>query len=131
MFTMNFSFERSEENSIAQLNAALASMQLSGVDIESCNGYMFTKKTYDENERVTSVELGYGFDSISLTCGQEEDEELHRWQLEADVLPKGEIRNPEAYHDRWCKEHPDRVMRILQHTGYDTADAFIVLYHEK
>ena len=131
MFTMNFSFERGEENSIAQLNAALASMRLSSVEIESCDGYMFTKKTYDKNERVTSVEIGYGFDSISLTCSQEEDEELHRWRLEAEVLPKGEISNSKAYHDRWCMMHPDRVMRIQQCNGFNTADAFVVLYHEK
>lgn len=131
MFTMFFEFERGEENSVAQLNAALASMRLSSLDIKQSDGYMITKKTFDKNEQVTSVELGYGFDSIELECGQEEGEALHSWQFDVEVLPKGEVNGGNAYHDRWCAMHPDRVMRMMQKRGFDTADAFVVLYHEQ
>ena len=131
MYTMSFEFERGEENSVAQLNAALASMRLSSLDIKQSDGYMITKKTFDKNQQVTSVELGYGFDSIKLECGQEEGEALHSWQFDVEVLPKGEVNGGNSYHDRWCAMHPDRVMRVMQQTGFDTADAFIVLYHER
>ena len=131
MYTMSFEFERGEENSVAQLNAALASMRLSSLDIKQSDGYMITKKTFDKNQQVTSVELGYGFDSIELECGQEEGEALHSWQFDVEVLPKGEVNGGNAYHDHWCAMHPDRVMRVMQQTGFDTADAFIVLYHER
>lgn len=131
MFTMSFDFERGEENSIAQLNAALASMRLSGLAVKQRDGYMITRKTFDKNEQVTSVELGYGFDSIELECEQEKGEDLHSWQFDVEVLPKDDMNDGNAYHDRWCAMHPDCVMRMMQQSDFDTAYAFVVLYHEQ
>lgn len=130
MFTMSFEFERGEEDSVALLNAALASMRLSKVEINDEDGYMFTREFYGKDGQVTAVERGYGFDSITLACEQEEGEDLHRWQFEVEILPEDETIDGSVYCDRWDAAHPDSILRVMRKIGYDTADAFIVLYHE-
>ena len=129
MFKMKFEFKRGEEDCMALLNGALGAMRLSTVKIENSDGYLMTRTEY-ENDQQVSKSWNYGFDSIELSCEQDENEELCCWQLETEAFPKGQSPSSNVYHTRWCDAHPGRFMSVLQQISFDNAEAFVVLYHD-
>lgn len=130
MFTLAFEFDRNVRGT-EQINEKLASMRLSELHIRTNDGYLATKRTFDRDNTLVSTEYEYGFDKLELECEDGAAEERHVYQIDAAAFPKGEIASSDQYHDLWCADHPGRVMRVLQQISYDTADAFVVLHHER
>ena len=127
MFKLSFHFDR-EVSGLEQLNGALAGLPLSELSIERCDGYLATKTSFDSNGSTTAVTKEYGFDDVAFECQQSPDEALI-YQIEAATFEKGKITG--SYHDIWCAEHPDRIMRVLREVSFDTAEVFIVLHHQR
>ncbi len=130
MFTMRFDFQDHDTADISSVNAALSGMRLSHLKVEDSDGYLAVCTSYDQDQRPAGTTYRYGFDHLSLACETEGDD-LHTWQIDAQAYPKGELSGSDAFHDLWCRAHPDRVIRVLVQYGFDNADAFVVLYHER
>lgn len=136
MFTVKFDFNDRAERGPEQVSAALSQMHASSVDIRNIDGYLSKIEKYVQSE-LSSTEYAYGFDSIELEIEQNESEGLHSWQIETEALPEKDAPSSNGYHDRWCAEHPDRVMRVLQRVNFGMAFnegefvAFVVLSHVK
>ena len=133
MFTITFEFERNKQ-SIDLINAALANLRLSRLAFKSpAVGYTITTQQFNQKHELLSVSYGYGFSSVQFECEQADGVPLHCWQIDAEVLPGGEIRDCEMYHELWNATHPDRVIRFLQQstTPNNGLDIFIVFHHEK
>ncbi len=134
MFRLSFEFQDREEADLAYVNAALSALRLSEVSLEDdSSGCLVIRTDYDTEtglEKRTSFR--YVYDRLSLSCEPgDEDDDLFTWQIDAQAFPKGTVAGAEIYHDMWCIEHEDRVMRSLSQYTFDRADVFVVLHHEK
>jgi len=132
MFKMSFEFKNRDIEDLRHVNAALASMRLSSLKMDGSDGYLATITTRDpKTQQVTDITYGYGFDQLTLACETVEREGLHAWQIDTQAFPKGEVSGSDKFHDMWCAEHTDRVMRVLMTHEFDDEYAFVVLHHEK
>ena len=132
MFKMSFDFEDRELTDLDFVNAALSAMRLSDLKAADSDGYLAVKTEYDpDTHQPTETTYHYGFDHLTLVCETDEDDDPYTWQVDAQAFPKGEMSDSDAFHDMWCKQHPDRTMRTLTQYAFDDADAFVVLHHDK
>ena len=129
---MKFKFEFSDrdEMDLKVMNCALGAMPLKDLELEEENGYLATRTTFDANENPIDVFYRYGFDNVTFSAEYEEDEPEY-YQVETTAYPKGTISNSTEFHDWWCKEHPDRVMRTLRQYGYESVDVYLVFHHQR
>lgn len=130
MFKLNFDFKRGEEDSVACINHALSGLMLSELHVADNNGYFRTTIEKAPAGKVKAMTYDYGFDSISLVCEQNENEEQRIYQMDVYVLGK----NDEAcsnYDQVWRNSHPDRVLRIMIQVDGSDMNSFIIFHHER
>lgn len=132
MFSMTFNFGDRDMAEMDYVNKALAGMRLSALEVEDSDGYLAVSTSYDpETHEPTMITYRYGLDHLTLNCEADDGDDLYTWQMDAKAFPKGEISGSNAFHDLWCREHPDRIMRVLSKYDFNDADVFQVLHHEK
>ena len=129
MFKIRFEFQDRKPEDIDRVNEALSAMRLSDVRISDLDGYAAKVTQYfPETDRQPQISYRYGIDSLELDC-EEDGEDGAVWQLDACVFPKDGTRDDDAFHDLWCREHPDRIMRSLRVYDFKDTEAFVVLHH--
>ena len=127
-FTLAFSFDEVGSDMTGIINRALSGMELTDVEIVDKQGYMI-RTTLQENGN-TTVELGYGFESITFKCVKS-NEDGGVWQMGAEAFDKEVYRSGDEFKAAWDAVHPEYVIRMLSIYDYGTAYAFIYLYHLK
>lgn len=127
MIKISFEFKNNEASDLDQLNAILATMALDDLDLEDAGGYLATTRKADG----TIVERRYGLRRGTLVCEQEKGG-CH-YQIDTAVVDQALGIDYQQFHEIWCEEHPDRVMRMQQSIGFEDNKviAFIVLHHER
>lgn len=131
MFTMSFTFEEMEPETTDRINEALSGLLLSDIDIAGEKGYAAKSIIRDPETGQRKETYRYGFMELALCCKNDEADGLHTWQVDAQVVPKGTYVDSNEFHDAWCDQHPDRVMRLLIARVYNKMDSFVVFYHER
>ncbi len=127
--TFEFSDERNPDD-LHLVNEALSGMGLSELKIADSDGYLQTQIKYKDEVPQETIRR-YGFDKLVLECKCNEEEGLCHYQIDTEAIEKGQINSSSVYHDLWCAQHPERIMRVLTQISFDKADVFIVLHHEK
>lgn len=133
MFKMQFDFTNRAEEDLSVINRALSGLPLSLVRVEDHKGYNAVSVTFDHAADTQETTARYGIDHMVLSCeaNPDEDGDLFTWQVDTASLPKGRVMNSSVFHDLWCTEHPDRVMRTLIQIDFKDYNAFLILHHEK
>ena len=135
MIKMRFDFENRKLTDLDYVNKALSAMRLSDVNVEESDGYLEVTTAYDfETHQPTEITYNYGFDYLVLACEDTEGDEMYTWQVTTVAFPKGKVPDTNAFHEKWCSEHPDRAMRSLIHYTFEeneNADAYVVLHFRK
>ncbi len=133
MFKLQFDFKDRSGNDLDIINAALSGMKLGLVSMEDFKGYNAVSTTLSHVSGTQTQTAWFGFDRLVLSCDPKEDEDgnTFTWQIDTVSTAKGNILNSSIFHDLWCAEHPDRVMRSLTQIDFKDYDAFVVLHHEK
>ena len=133
MFKLIFEFkDREADQELACVNGALAGLPLGEMQIAQNDGYLRTKTAYDaETGAPVETSYAYGFDRLELECAPAGAGNGHGYQIDVQAYAKGEYPDGELYHELWCADHPDRVMRMLQKIEYENADAYVILHHER
>lgn len=131
-FSISFEFERGDED-VEFVNQVLSRIPLSTIKIDS-DGYLATIQQFIKNDVLTGTTYNrYGFDSLKLSCTMDETEGLHYYQIETQAIPASEIKEAEDFKAMWDKEHPDRVIRVLQMIQFNESNVygFVILHHKK
>ena len=131
MFEIQFKFPDRRKSDLQQLNRMLASLSLQELKLEDTSGYLATTRKQDSENGSSVTSYRYGFDRGTLICTPAENAPGYHYQIDTQAV-SGDI-NMEAdhFHDLWCSQHPDRVMRTLVCIGFDKAQAFVIVHHEK
>ena len=132
MFSMILNFHDRRPENLQRVNAMLSAMPLSRVKARNVGGYLAVKTIFTGKAfRPVDVGYEYGLEELALLCMDEDPEDLHIWQVDVLVFPRGERPDMERVHDLWCDAHPDRVMRELIAQSFDSGDACVVMHHER
>lgn len=127
MFQLHLTFCGRSEADFAQLNAMLAGLHLSGLEIEDHRGYLCV--TRDTASCRTSRR--YGLDHIRLNCTEATAEEDFVYQLEAhleDLCPSFDF---EQAVQRWRQHHPDRIVRVMVGMRFGDTAVLLLAHHRR
>lgn len=142
VFRITFQFNEDTENikqaeeNLRRINEVLNGLALSNLSIENDRAYTSALISHDDDGKVESIEYQYGFSQLTLVCEQKEDAERKHFQIETAVDSNGEF-DTESFHDYWCEQHPDRIMRAqvcrsgIAGDVFDIENVFIVIHCER
>lgn len=132
---ISFEFRDQQAADLDQLNALLATMPLTDLDLEAPRGYLCQTKHYAEDgETVLDTTYRYGLTSGTLVCElpsqrMNEDGEAHIYQIGQEPYPLDAAMDGNAFYSLWSAEHPDAVIRTLITISFDDHDVFLYFYH--
>ena len=125
--TLELRFPERRAEDLAAVNRMRAAMPLSELEIADFDGYLCTNRRFAPEGREIGVEYRYGFDKLVLRGEADGDENIY--QIDTQVVVNS--IDSDRFHDLWCEEHPDRVMRALHLIRFKDKLAYVVLHHER
>lgn len=129
---LHFEFSRGEEDKICDyVNARLTELSLSQLSIAPSSGYFKETTSYSPDGDFCEHYFEYGFDELDLEGEGNDEDQSYDWRFGIDAFDREDGMDAEVFRHRWLAEHPDRVIRLLQHRCSDRADAFVFLHHER
>ncbi len=114
MMKLTFELTDRVETDLQQLNAMLAALKLESLELEDADNDLATAR----NTEGEIIRQRFGLGRCILNCEVAEDEEGCQYQF--DTLAASAETPHQALVNRWHEEQPDRVVRIVQVTGYET-----------
>ncbi len=125
MITIRFDFKNREESDLQQLNALLATMDLSDLSLEDFTGYLAVTEDGDGN----LLHKRYGLDSGKLVCELADNGNGYCYQIDTIVADRSV--DYDAFVNGWRESHPDRTWRTVFKIGFQEDFACIILHHQK
>lgn len=126
---IQFSYKDGRAEDLDQLNQMLAAMALTSVRVEDLAVYLCTGQTLDEGV-VVSTTYRCGLNSGVLICKKADGQESRRYQIATEVFNTGAMEG-NAFADNWYRRYPARRLSMVFTYGFDTHEAFVVVYSEE
>lgn len=125
MITIHFEFKNHKASDLQQLNALLAAMKLSDLQLDDSDGYLVVFQDGDGN----LLEKRYGLDSGTLVCKLADSEDGYCYQIDSIVTDHSV--DHDTFIKDWRECHPDRVLRILVTVEFEEDIAYLIIHHQK
>ena len=111
------------------MHTTLSTQPFSSLNIEDMDDYLSHSVTRDNAGNITDETWKLGFDSILFTGSRESGSDLFIFRMDVETCSFDSGLDFDTYKEKWDKEHPDRLRRVLTGVAYNNSEyyGYIVL----
>ena len=130
-YKMTIDFSEPNEENLETLNEILSNLKFSSIEMTEVEGKV---GHYDYIEYLFTYfysELFYSIKSVTFFCAESTISESHTYQTDITVYSDKSRTDIIAFHLAWCNEHPDRVIKSVQHFFQDNYTIYVIVSQKR